>query len=211
MENFYKPGGVLIICQGDFLTQKITEGKDYMGRWVYSKLAASDNRVITVVTAYQPCKPSKIMGTTTYHQQVVMLKQQKRSIDPRTAFIINLRHWLLECRKGGEKLILGGDFNERITPKATLMKILSDPILQLVDILQPLDEQQFSTSLTGKHRIDFLCISREITNAVERCGYNKFNQIKNTDHQGIYIDFDTQKLFGNGENKLLQHETRSIK
>ena len=68
MENFYKPGRVLSICQGDFLTQKITEGKDHMGRWVYSKFAASNNRVITVITAYQPCKPSKMTGATTYHQ-----------------------------------------------------------------------------------------------------------------------------------------------
>eukprot|EP00957_Ditylum_brightwellii_P167670 12764411-Ditylum_brightwellii.AAC.1 len=69
MENFYKPGSVLNICQGNFLTQKIIEGKDHMGCWVYSEFAASDNRVIAVVTAYQPCKPSKMMGTTMYHQQ----------------------------------------------------------------------------------------------------------------------------------------------
>eukprot|EP00957_Ditylum_brightwellii_P010598 802777-Ditylum_brightwellii.AAC.1 len=60
MENFYKPGSVLSICQGDFLTWKITKGKDHMGCWVYSKFAASNNRVITVVTTYQPCKPSKM-------------------------------------------------------------------------------------------------------------------------------------------------------
>ena len=35
MENFYKPGGVYSICQGDFLTQKKSEGKDHMGGWVY--------------------------------------------------------------------------------------------------------------------------------------------------------------------------------
>jgi hypothetical protein len=58
------------------------------------------------------------------------------------------------------------------------MKILLDPILQLVDILRPSDEQQVSTSLSGKHRIDFLFISCKIASAVERCGYNKFNQIK---------------------------------
>eukprot|EP00957_Ditylum_brightwellii_P123242 9396763-Ditylum_brightwellii.AAC.1 len=77
MENFYKPGGVLSICQGDFLTRKITGCKDHMGCWVYCKFAASDNGVITVVTAYQPYKPSKMTGTTTYHQQVDMLQQQK--------------------------------------------------------------------------------------------------------------------------------------
>eukprot|EP00957_Ditylum_brightwellii_P164601 12532637-Ditylum_brightwellii.AAC.1 len=92
MENFYKPSGVLSICQGDFLTQKITEGKDYMGCWVYSKFVASNNGVITVVTAYQPYKPSKITGTTTYHQQVAMLKQQKRFIDLRMALITDLQH-----------------------------------------------------------------------------------------------------------------------
>eukprot|EP00957_Ditylum_brightwellii_P175385 13351218-Ditylum_brightwellii.AAC.1 len=135
MENFYKPGGVLSICQGNFLTRKITKGKDHMGHWVYSKFAASDNGVITVVTVYQPCKLSKMTGTTMYHQQVAMLQQQKQTKGPRTAFINNLRQWLLECRKRDEKLILGGDFNKRITSKIPLIKILSDPILQLVDIL----------------------------------------------------------------------------
>eukprot|EP00957_Ditylum_brightwellii_P012946 978057-Ditylum_brightwellii.AAC.1 len=72
MENFYKPGEVLSICQGNFLTGKITKGKDHMECWVYSKFAASDNGVITAVTAYQPCKPSKMTGTTTYHQQAMV-------------------------------------------------------------------------------------------------------------------------------------------
>eukprot|EP00957_Ditylum_brightwellii_P108747 8295893-Ditylum_brightwellii.AAC.1 len=31
MENFYKPGGVMSISQGDILSRKITEGRDHMG------------------------------------------------------------------------------------------------------------------------------------------------------------------------------------
>eukprot|EP00957_Ditylum_brightwellii_P114221 8708201-Ditylum_brightwellii.AAC.1 len=46
----------------------IKSGSDEYGRWVYSKLVAKDEGVITVITAYQPCKVSKKHGNTTYHQ-----------------------------------------------------------------------------------------------------------------------------------------------
>eukprot|EP00957_Ditylum_brightwellii_P015332 1154215-Ditylum_brightwellii.AAC.1 len=59
------------------------EGRDPMGSWIYTKYAAMSKRVVTVVTAYQPCKSSSKTRTTTYHQQVVMLKQQNRTEDPR--------------------------------------------------------------------------------------------------------------------------------
>eukprot|EP00957_Ditylum_brightwellii_P001208 94844-Ditylum_brightwellii.AAC.1 len=54
-----------------------------MGRWVYMKYAAKNDRIVTVVTAYQVCKSRIKIGTTTYHQQVVMLEQQNRTEYPR--------------------------------------------------------------------------------------------------------------------------------
>eukprot|EP00957_Ditylum_brightwellii_P134909 10285943-Ditylum_brightwellii.AAC.1 len=61
-----------------------------MDRWVYAKYAAKNDRIVTVATAYQACKSSSKTGTTTYHQQVIMLKQQSRTEYPRKAFMIDL-------------------------------------------------------------------------------------------------------------------------
>eukprot|EP00957_Ditylum_brightwellii_P116545 8889804-Ditylum_brightwellii.AAC.1 len=79
VQNFYKPGGVMTILQGDMVGRKVMEGRDPMCRWVYTKYADMNKRVVTVVTANQVCKSSSKTGTMTYHQQVVMLKQQNRT------------------------------------------------------------------------------------------------------------------------------------
>eukprot|EP00957_Ditylum_brightwellii_P025888 1958680-Ditylum_brightwellii.AAC.1 len=37
-----------------------------------------------------------------------------------------------------------------------------------------------------------------------------FNEVKNTDHQGMYIDFDTEMLFGNGDIKLANEKLKTV-
>eukprot|EP00957_Ditylum_brightwellii_P190511 14501359-Ditylum_brightwellii.AAC.1 len=54
--NYFKPGVMMSLIQGDMVGRVIKSGSDEYGRWVYSKLAAKDKRVIAVITAYQPCK-----------------------------------------------------------------------------------------------------------------------------------------------------------
>eukprot|EP00957_Ditylum_brightwellii_P108356 8266513-Ditylum_brightwellii.AAC.1 len=66
------------------------EGRDSMGQWVYTKYAAKNERVAIVVTAYQAYKSSSKTGTMTYHQHVVMLKQQNRTENPRKACMTDL-------------------------------------------------------------------------------------------------------------------------
>eukprot|EP00957_Ditylum_brightwellii_P064981 4929347-Ditylum_brightwellii.AAC.1 len=74
VQNFYKPGGVMSLAQGDIIGRKISDGSDPLGCWVYTKYAAKGNRIVTFIAVYWPCKPSKQTGTTTYHQQLAMLK-----------------------------------------------------------------------------------------------------------------------------------------
>eukprot|EP00957_Ditylum_brightwellii_P183810 14000851-Ditylum_brightwellii.AAC.1 len=51
VQNIHKPGGVMSFTHGDIVGQKTMEGGDSMGRWVYAKYAAKDERIVTVVTA----------------------------------------------------------------------------------------------------------------------------------------------------------------
>eukprot|EP00957_Ditylum_brightwellii_P155932 11869613-Ditylum_brightwellii.AAC.1 len=54
--NDYKPDGTMNIVQGDIVGQIIESGQDEMGQWVYAKLAAKNDKIITIITAYQLCK-----------------------------------------------------------------------------------------------------------------------------------------------------------
>eukprot|EP00957_Ditylum_brightwellii_P032308 2447520-Ditylum_brightwellii.AAC.1 len=90
----------------------IDTGGDEYGQWVYSMLAAKNEQVITVVTAYQPWKVRKKHGNTTYHQQVAQLQQNDHQVCPQKALMLDSQAFLCKCIAQGEKLIVGDDFNE---------------------------------------------------------------------------------------------------
>eukprot|EP00957_Ditylum_brightwellii_P072299 5495718-Ditylum_brightwellii.AAC.1 len=70
------------ITQGNIMGRIIESGLDEYDRWVYTKFAASDECVVTVITAYQSCLVSKKHDTMSYHQQAAQLQQEGRKICP---------------------------------------------------------------------------------------------------------------------------------
>eukprot|EP00957_Ditylum_brightwellii_P059894 4547352-Ditylum_brightwellii.AAC.1 len=56
---FYKPGGTMCLVQGKISSRKIDQEYDQYERWSYIKSTAAKNKIITMITAYQPCKPTK--------------------------------------------------------------------------------------------------------------------------------------------------------
>ena len=89
------------MTQGNLTGCILAKGANKYGRWVYTKLAAKNNTVITIITAYQPCKVSKKQGITTYHQQVSMLQQDGCQLTPGEIFITDITKWLEEGKKKG--------------------------------------------------------------------------------------------------------------
>eukprot|EP00957_Ditylum_brightwellii_P016502 1240161-Ditylum_brightwellii.AAC.1 len=90
VKEYFKLGGTFSMTQGSLTGQIIEKGTDKYGCWVYTKFAAKNNTVITVIAAYQLCKVTKKQGITTYHQQVALLQQDGRTISPREAFTTDL-------------------------------------------------------------------------------------------------------------------------
>eukprot|EP00957_Ditylum_brightwellii_P011393 861322-Ditylum_brightwellii.AAC.1 len=54
--NDYNPGSIMNIVQGDVVGQIIEGSQDEIGRWVHTRLTAKNDKIITIITAYQPCK-----------------------------------------------------------------------------------------------------------------------------------------------------------
>eukprot|EP00957_Ditylum_brightwellii_P181654 13837601-Ditylum_brightwellii.AAC.1 len=47
VKHFFDLGGTLSIIQGDVVGRIIDSGSDEYGQWVYTKIAAKDERVVT--------------------------------------------------------------------------------------------------------------------------------------------------------------------
>jgi hypothetical protein len=199
------------MTQGDLTGRIVAKGADKYGRWVYTKFAAKNNTVITVLTAYQPCKILKKQGITTYHQQVVMLQQDGRQLTPREAFIIDLTKWLEEGKKKGKLFIVGGDFNKALKIGSKLLELCTNNKVPLVDSLASKERENKSSSLSGHTIIDYVFVSPELLPDIWKQGYNQFDQLLVTDHRGMFIDFDTEMLFGNGDLKLANKKMRYIR
>ncbi len=89
-----------------------------------------------------------------------------------------------------------GDFNEPLTERSSMARIASAH--GLMDILF-----QRNTNLpkpnTYAHRstcIDYALISPDIAESVKLCGYEPFQYRFPGDHQGMFLAFNTNALFG---------------
>jgi hypothetical protein len=134
-DKFYKPGGTMLLAQGNVVGRIKERGSDPLGRWSWIKLIGRDKRLITVISAYQVCvRPTHPTGTTAYHQQESLLRQQGiPKPKPRKHFYRDLNKFVQTSKTRQELIILVGDFNEPMTERSSMARIASKH--QLVDIL----------------------------------------------------------------------------
>eukprot|EP00957_Ditylum_brightwellii_P008006 607471-Ditylum_brightwellii.AAC.1 len=78
----------------------------------------------------------------------------------------------------------------------------------MVDVLQSKQRETISMSLTGRLVIDYIFVSRDLAKYIVNKGYNKFDQLQNTDHHGMFLNMDTNQLFGNGD---MQSATKALR
>jgi hypothetical protein len=121
-DKFYKPGGTMLLAQGDVVGRIKARGSDSLGRWSWLKMIGRNKRLITVISAYQVCiRPTYATGTTAYHQQESLLRQKGiKKPKPRHYFYRDLKEFIRICKSRNELIILVGDFNEPMTERSTL-------------------------------------------------------------------------------------------
>jgi hypothetical protein len=198
-DKFYKPGGTMLLAQGNVVGRIKERGSDPLGRWSWIKLIGRNKRLITVISAYQVCiRPTHATGTTAYHQQESLLRQKGiTKPKPRKYFHRDLNDFVKTSKNRQELIILVGDFNEPMNERSSMARIASTH--QLVDVLYQRNSHlpEPNTYARGSTRIDYALISPELTEAVTECGYEPFHKRIKSDHRGFFIDFNTELLFGN--------------
>eukprot|EP00957_Ditylum_brightwellii_P119945 9153970-Ditylum_brightwellii.AAC.1 len=113
VKHFYKPGGTMCLAQGKISSRKIDQGCDQYECWSYIKFTVAENKIITIITAYQPCKLTEGTKTTMYHQQLALQQTNSTSkVNPCKSFLKDLMTWMGQGHQKGEWHILAGNFNK---------------------------------------------------------------------------------------------------
>jgi hypothetical protein len=203
-------GDTAIIAQGDATGRIIFHDNDKYGQWSYLHLQGKNDTVITYITVYQVCKkPTNGQGITAFHQQEITFRTEKRlNTNPRHNFREDLIRFVKAQQARGYLIILASDFNEDISTNHTNLQHISQHC-QLLDIWKQRipHHKEPSTYIRGSKRIDYTLISRQLSPAVEAVGYEPFYYTTSSDHRGMFIDFNTDKLFGNKTNTM--HSAKS--
>jgi exonuclease III len=207
----YKPEGVIAITQDSTVGRIRGKGQDEMGRWTFTKFMGRAAKVITIISAYQVCN-NNCSGTTAYHQQQSALIQRGTSNQkPRKHFQNDLHQFLGTSQSNGESIIFVGNLNENldIGTSSTAHLCESHGLVDIFAARHP-DIEEFCTYIRGTKRIDYYLISQDILPSVTAVGYAPFHYRSTSDHQGLFLDLDVTKLFGNATVALAAQLYRAI-
>ena len=210
----WKPGGTAILTNGHVTGRITAVGHDDWGRWSYHTIIGQRGRHVTIISAYQVVaqrQALKGLYTTATQQQSLLIRQQDKVTDPRTAFRRDLTVFLKKLRENNHGIILLGDFNERLgEDPAGMSRIATE--FHLIDLmrLQHPNLVEIATYARGRKRLDYVLGSAEIANSIENCGYEPFNFRYHTDHRAYFIDLNTKILFGTSIQPLAKFSDRIL-
>lgn len=195
----FKPGGTGIILLNKFADCVQSQYQDPMGRWTCFTLRGK-NRVISILSVYQSPINSSQSTVSTYHQQQMSYLQQQANANntpvsltnksPRQYFKQDLLRYIKQLKSNSHELVIFGDFNEPPNDKSITFQLSAQ-----CQLAGPW-EQQFSlpptinTYARGKTRIDCVLLSNTLTDCVQLVKYTDFHLIAQSDHRGLFLDFD---------------------
>ena len=201
----YKPGGTMMMTVQDTVSLAQATTRDRMGRWVSTRYKGQSQQRVTMITAYQVSQDTRTGKSTAVNQQINMILEESvaRGIHtrtkPRDAFIQDLSAFIQQRQSEGDQIILVGDFNETVAePNSGIARLMGECNLADACAWRIRSSQQPSTYKRGRRRLDFALMSPTLLQHVKRLGYDPFDYRGiHSDHRGMYIDLDTQHVFGN--------------
>lgn len=71
-------------------------------------------------------------------------------------------------------------------------------------------KEEPATYIQGNQQIDYLLASNSILPAIIKGGYEAYHSTFPSNHRGLWLNFDTKKLFGGPNSDLQKYETRDF-
>jgi hypothetical protein len=202
------PGGTLNIAVDNFTGRISGSGRDSTyGCWSYFLTRGRNGRTIVVVTIYQVCNQAVASAgsTTACLQQHTLLDEAGRittnargvpSPHPRKALLQDFSAQLGLWRSVGHELIISGDLNELLGDNPSEFGSLTTEF-HLADVYchhHGMDEP--ATFKYDHRRLDYILCSVPLLSTVTACGILPFNILSSSDHRTVFVDFNTNQLFG---------------
>ena len=212
--TIYQPGGTLVAVTDDYVGRAALIGSDpELGRWSFIKLLGKRGRGIIVVSIYKVCQQdsTRCGDRTAYAQQMSILVRNGRDETPRTAFLSDFDTQVAEWLELGFELIINGDLNELLgADEQSFARISSKH--NLTEIIQHFHgtDNEPPTYARGRKRLDYIFCTAGILPSVMKCGILPYSDIVDSDHRCIYVDFDTDQLFGGDPAELAPNPTRIL-
>ena len=172
-------------------------------------------RIILIISAYRVSQKSLPGPTTAYAQQYQMLLDKDyTNLQPRAQFIKNLTLFIQEARERQKQIILALDANKELIPedqqcpKNSTSQLVQETGLQ--DVYNMQHDIIGDTSRTSNTKIDHVLISTELQSAVKYSGFLPWNQVMESDHRTVFVDFDKLELLGENTQDLTHNTTRQL-
>jgi hypothetical protein len=208
------PGGTLTIAVENFTGRVLGTGRDAKcGHWSYFQTRGRNGRKIIVATIDQVCQQTVAStgSLTACQQQHTILTAEGRittnargvpSPHPRKALIKDFSAQLRSWRAAGHEFIISGDLNELLGENPDDFGSITTTF-NLADVYRHrhgLDEP--ATFNCGHRRLDYVLCSVPLLSTVSACGILPFHILSLSDHQTVFVGFDTKLLFGNLPSEL---------
>ena len=202
-----------MITTGNLAGRLHKEEKDAWGRWVSHTYQGKNNRLITILSAYQVCDKEIIPGSTTTaaQQHSLLLHQGDVILNPRTAFRRDLTAAIQTLQAKHHDILLLGDFNEQFgsDPEGMTKLAVTCKLIDLMSVRH--SNAPPATYARGRKRLDYALGTTHVASALLKSGYEAFNTRFHSDHRAYYLDFDTTLLFGTATQTLGNHQPRVLK
>lgn len=206
-DDRYQIGGTLMIANHPIghRVSKTGNDKDKLGRWSWMLMQGRQGIKVRIVTVYRPVQ--SLGPTSAYQQQQKQLLSKNIDTNPRTQLLDDLSVDLQEWTAQGDKLIVMGDFNEDV--RGQTIQSWFQQFQMTEAILVKHGNNAPNTFRGGVVPIDG--IFTNITIQAVRGGYSACNWGMSTDHRLIWIDLETDTIFGNSNQFEGRPSARRLK
>ena len=160
-----------------------------------------DHNHLTIISAYQVCQTTiKNVGLKTNTMQQWQRLEEKNLEDKniRELMIRDLANFINNLQQHKYEVIVEIDSNEsNDQPKNRVDTLLH--FTKLIDIISQQHgiKKEPNTRLSGSKCIEFVLCSKHISIFIDKCGITLFNEIKFSDHRGLFLDLHLTSFLKN--------------
>jgi hypothetical protein len=209
--QIYQPGGTGIIVKPPIAHHISHRHIDTMGRWAGVTIRMRHNKIISIISTYQPPKGQQTEGTINVtSQQTRQLSDNRCKLNLFQKYRQDIGTLIAGLQQQNQEIIISRDFNERHAKSNIIEDIIRK--YKLVDLMTLKHSKPQPTYLRGNNVLDRIFVSSTLITPHTSITLGEADSITNTDHIPIHLqiaisitsnlEYSTQHLVSNHSHKV---------